>query len=77
MSNGNGNGRKLGVSDWLTIGAAIAQILTTVAVVNWRMGAVERRLDTLDARLWELRGRGAVAAVAPDATRVALRESLP
>ena len=70
--------RRLDPGHWLTIIAAGVQVVATVAVVSWRVGAVERRLETLDQRLWELGRRSATTAAVwrpcpPDATRVVLR----
>ncbi len=70
---------KLEPGHWITLGGLAVQAVAIMAVVVWRVGAVERRLDSLDARLWELaRARSAAHTITtyspcpPDVTAVRL-----
>jgi len=45
---------KLEPGHWITLGGLAVQAVAIAAVVVWRVGAVERRLDTMEARLWEI-----------------------
>ena len=69
---------KLEPGHWITLGGLAVQAVAIMAVVVWRVGAVERRLDSLDARLWELaRARSASTITTyspcpPDVTAVRL-----
>ncbi len=44
---------KLDPGHWLTIITVVVQFAALVAVINWRMGEVERQVRTLDERLWQ------------------------
>ena len=69
---------KLDPGHWITLGGLAVQAVAIAAVVVWRVGADERRMDSLDARLWELaRARSASTITTqlpcpPDVTAVRL-----
>lgn len=44
---------KLEVGHVITIFTVIVQGLMVIAVLNWRVGSLERRMDTMDERLWQ------------------------
>lgn len=72
------NTHRLDPGHWITLAGLAVQAVAIMAVVVWRVGAVERRLETMDARLWEISRRTPVASTAvpslcyPDATAVRL-----
>ena len=66
---------KLDPGHWITLISLLVQAVAIMAVVVWRVGAVEARIETIDARLWELTRRGSTVADLPcptDATHVRL-----
>jgi hypothetical protein len=71
---------KLGLSprDWIWIGTLIVGWVANYAAVSTRLGSVERTVERIDARMWEMRGsRASLLGVAPascpaDATQVHL-----
>lgn len=65
----------LQVRDYVTLGTIVVSSVATIAVMSWRIGAVEHRLDVMDARLWQIWGPRAPTSASgcpADAVRVAI-----
>lgn len=66
---------RIGLGHVITLAVLAVQTVALIAVLSWRIGAVEARLEVLDARLWGLASKRIAAAppCPPDVTRVVLR----